>query len=211
MGYQFRSCKRPCHCVLWKIGRFQRKCARQGRITRDLIPINRRIKRSKMKIMPIFGGNWTLMISLQRFLLNKSLKVGDPEVMKRLQRRLESLNITDKPLVAKFKTNSEVSKDMADRGRKGDKVSELEKLTRRYDLRLDDEVNAGIDERFDPSRGLDFILNRISSRKPKHKKNGNRKIPIILPYERESCCLSKKKGHLCFHSAMTCKMSLDCF
>lgn len=80
-----------------------------------------------------------------------------PEVVKRLQRRLESLNITDKPLVAKFKTNAEVSKDMADRGRKGNKVSELEKLTRRYDLRLDDEVNAGIDERFDPSRGLDFI------------------------------------------------------
>jgi len=79
------------------------------------------------------------------------------EVMNRLQRRLESLNITDKPLVAKFKTNAKVSADMTSNNRKGNKVSELEKMTNRYDLRLDDVVNAGIDERFDPSRGLDFI------------------------------------------------------
>lgn len=79
------------------------------------------------------------------------------EVMNRLHRRLESLNIVDKPLVAKFKTNTEVSNDMKAQGRKGDKVSELESLTRRYDMKLDGEVNASLDDRFDPMRGLDYI------------------------------------------------------
>ena len=79
------------------------------------------------------------------------------EVMKRLRRRLESANITDVPLVTKFKTNKEVDNDMKAKGRTGNRVSELEKMTKRYDFRLGDEVNAGIDERFNPSRGLDFI------------------------------------------------------
>jgi hypothetical protein len=79
------------------------------------------------------------------------------EVINRLQRRLESLHITDKILVTKFKTNAKVAADMTSNGRKSNKVSELEKMTGRYDLKLDGDVNAGIDERFDPSKGLDFI------------------------------------------------------
>lgn len=79
------------------------------------------------------------------------------EVMNRLKRRLESLNIANKSLVAKFKTNTEVSNDMKTKGRTGDKVSELETLTKRYDMRMDDGVNSSLDDRFDPMRGLDFI------------------------------------------------------
>ena len=79
------------------------------------------------------------------------------EVMKRLKRRLEDLLHKDISLVAKFKTNSEVAADMASKGRTGNRISELEKQTKRYDLTLDDEVTHAVDDRFNINAGLTFI------------------------------------------------------
>ena len=80
--------------------------------------------------------------------------------MKRLKRRLEDLLHHDITLVAKFNTNSEVAADMIKKGRvgrKANRVSELEKLTKRYDLTLDDEVTHAVDDRFNINAGLTFI------------------------------------------------------
>ena len=79
------------------------------------------------------------------------------EIMKRLKRRLEDLLHHDITLVAKFKTNSEVAADMTSNGRTGNRVSELEKQTKRYDLTLDDDVITSIDDRFTINAGLTFI------------------------------------------------------
>ena len=83
-----------------------------------------------------------------------------PAIMQQLRSELESHNVTDPMLSGKFLGNAQVSADAQSKNRVSQgsmKLSALEKMMNRYDIRMDAKVNAGVDDNLTP-RDPDFIL-----------------------------------------------------
>ena len=83
-----------------------------------------------------------------------------PAIMQKLRSELEAYNLVDPMLSGKLLGNANVSADAQSKSRVKQgtmKLSELEKMMNRYDIRMDGKVNAGVDDNLTP-RDPDFIL-----------------------------------------------------
>ena len=83
-----------------------------------------------------------------------------PAIMQKLRSELEDYTVTDPMLSGKFLGNAQVSANAQSKSRiqRGTmKLSALEQMMNRYDIRMDGKVNAGVDDNLTP-RDPDFIL-----------------------------------------------------